>query len=371
MLVAALTAVCYARRWNRPDAGWRAPDVLDNAYTYSVDLFSRAGLPGLTEVTVWDDDVTPGYSTYRVSGITPLAILSPYTYTAPLRDEFRIVAAQAFALWREYGFATNQHYISYAQGCNVGGSYSGVCCHSSGAVYQDAGSRKYIIGHELGHCLFKAHNGGSGCDIDYAGDSDADGCDDVMEETLPACASQQACGFAIGVSNTTAGGHQMNSREYQSSAIYEGFAHFYAAHTWNNATSDCKFQYYKGRLNWDGDGSTSVDERDWNLLLDCEDGLPTFGVDGAGYLEDYCGTSPLNRGVEYDWLRMFWDLRTDESVAFDDVLDILVDAECDNWNDTENIPVADRPWERLEASATDNFLATPWASAATQNGVDH
>lgn len=348
---------------------------LDNAYDYTMTVYSSAGMAGPTTVDVFDDDATPALDSYSVTGITPLLVLPTRTYTVPLSNRFRILAAEAFALSREHGYATNEHYISYAQACNTGSGFNGVCCHSSGAVYQGTGHRKYIIGHELGHCLFKAHNGGLGCDIDYGPDADADNCDDVMEETFSSgeyCASQQACGFgSSALTDGTAGGHQMNSREYQSSAVYEGFAHFYAAHTWNDANSDCKFYYYKSKLNWNANSVIEAGESSWNLHLDCEGGLTAYGVDGAAYLEDYCGTSSLNRGVEYDWLRMFWDLRTDEGVAFDDIVEILADANCNSWNDTELLPVEDRPWERLNESAYDNLLSKEWTFAATTNGVDH
>lgn len=68
---------------------------------------------------------------------------------------------------------------------------------------------------------------------------------------------------------------------------------------------------------------------------------------------------------------MLWDLHTDEGVAFDDIMEIVADADCDTWAASSFLPASARPWERLVASAAANYLSAEWAAAGSDNGVDH
>jgi hypothetical protein len=142
----------------------------------------------------------------------------------------------------------------------------------------------------------------------------------------------------------------MSSKEYQSCALTEGVAHFFSAATWNDFSSqtDCLFQYW--------DGST----------IDCEAGLSTDWP--VAYMETLCSTSSnTNRGVELDWLRQMWDVKTDGTGPFfGDLLDWLLTAYVYGffgWGD---------PYGQLEDSsdAFGGALNSNWDNAKSVNGID-
>lgn len=91
----------------------------------------------------------------------------------------------------------------------------------------------------------------------------------------------------------------MMSHEDSRCALSEGFAHFYAADTWNNHyETDCKYEYYKDELR-NGDNTPAID---------CELSDSNFPTNALGSV---CGSwLQANHGTELDWLRTFWDMHT-------------------------------------------------------------
>lgn len=75
--------------------------------------------------------------------------------------------------------------------------------------------------------------------------------------------------------------------------------------------------------------------------------------------------------MEYDWLRTFWDLRTDYSISFDLLMAALVASDPDTWNAKDSGAAADFPFARMQAGAlAEGFLAN-FNTCAGDNGVDH
>lgn len=184
---------------------------------------------------------------------------------------------------------------------------------------------KYVIVHEMGHALLKKAKGQnqSGSDLNL---------------------------LEAGHDCPQGPGHLMNSKEYLPAAIWEGFAHYYAAVIWNrDSEEDCRFQYYKD-LDWSLD--TVVDWTDsTHNYIDCEHGLHDGAITVSNW--DYYGNGPGHgptcegpidayRGTPYDWLRFFWDLTTQQDtgingLSFTQVVNLLVEAEVGHgWDNTSD-----------------------------------
>lgn len=143
------------------------------------------------------------------------------------------------------------------------------------------------------------------------------------------------------------------SKEYQSCAFNEGFAHFYASAAWNDVTeSDCYMD------------SIGVG------LVDCEIKRtpPQAEVDWAvRYMETQLSAPFGGYGVKLDWWRMFWDVRTDYyGLDFEEMADWMSSA--DTWTDTT-------VYDELEAEASqigNPFYGSSWTAASdTSNGINY
>src|SRR5690606_11383649 len=113
--------------------------------------------------------------------------------------------------------------LPFETDCDPCGNGSG-SCERGGDIHlsENGADRRFVVVHELGHALEHFATGGGS--IKKYGSSTA-GC-----ETDPGRS------------------HEMNSREWQSAAIGEGWAHFYAAVAFNYiGESDCGFVYYKSQ----------------------------------------------------------------------------------------------------------------------------
>lgn len=250
----------------------------------------------------------------------------------PIGRHWNIAAAAGYTQYRRRGGLTGETYILYDEECDGGGS-----CNDGGEIYlsPDVGAvRKYVIAHEMGHALAAELENGTYANFDYT-------------------ASLGGC-YTVATRD-----HEINSKEYQSAAANEGFAHFYSAVVFNDDTeTDCHVEYYK-TVDWDLDGT--VDDQ----TTDCESGP----VNGADYLGDSCIGTITNRGVEYDWLRFWWDLTTDEGVYFTDCGHIWDRANPWSWNATGDSTGLNYPATRLrDAADTEGFL-TEWDAKDNFNGV--
>lgn len=121
-------------------------------------------------------------------------------------------------------------------------------------------------------------------------------------------------------------GHSQLSKEYQSAAATEGFADFYSAWLWNRKTeSDCVYdRHYDSDFDLDG----NLDNQFTNRWVNCEgDPFLYDTVPGAApfnmnrdWMESVmnnttvCNGISTNRSTQYDWLRYWWDMLTDEGI---------------------------------------------------------
>jgi hypothetical protein len=164
----------------------------------------------------------------------------------------------------------------------------------------DSGQRrKFLIGHEVGHWLHHQWVGGWIIDSAYAATMY-----DVDDVTATACDS-----FAANVP----GKHAMRSQEHQTGAYLEGFAHYLSALAYNSHNeTDGWFKYYK---------DTTTPNYTYDLIdIEAVGGSPAGGAvswmragSGCDCEASYLGCEGY--GVEMDWLRQFWDYRTNASPA--------------------------------------------------------
>jgi hypothetical protein len=153
--------------------------------------------------------------------------------------------------------------------------------------------------------------------------------------------------------------HSMASREYQSCAFAEGFAHFYATDAFNSHDSEqAAFNYYKDEF---GLGMP---------VVDVEHGYvdnSQFGAFPDAFMESRaCGTAWSGRGVELDWLRTFWDMHADGStpISFSAITAWIDGASA--WGDEDTFSKLDSA-----ANAVGGSLNSTWDTYSSHNGIDH
>jgi hypothetical protein len=130
----------------------------------------------------------------------------------------------------------------------------------------------------------------------------------------------------------------------------EGFADFYAADVWNDHDqTDCQYQV----------GSAGYD---------CEDGTGTSFSNG--WLESQCATTHDNRGVELDWMRVFWAVHTMGAApdpGFSEIVDWINDATLEtgwgSWSSTVT------PFSKLHAALPVGDIASHWYSAKATHHI--
>jgi hypothetical protein len=230
----------------------------------------------------------------------------------------------------------------------------------------DTGVRKkYVIAHELGHMLeFKLHCDDAGVNCDGSGpyrlQADYNASDDDCDGGVPQSS------------------HTYNSKEYQSAAAIEGWAHYVAAFSFNHpGGSTCRMQPTRD-VEWNYTSSA------WDEPFSCE-GAETGGdFGGAEYTEppisvtgrdvygQFCEASKFvddNRGLEYDWLRFWWDFNQASGFGFIKATDVVVEMGSDDWCADDSCAISDLPASRLE----DAMTTLGWSSlynSISDNGVD-
>lgn len=211
-------------------------------------------------------------------------------------------------------------------------------CLSGGIVYINPThyDRKFLVAHELGHAL--VHHW-----VNYSPSSDY--------------------GQNTGGANcTTPAGmhHALHSKEYQSAALTEGFAQFYATAAWNFETETAAwFRYYKDDYK---NGSVTV--------VNVENG-DTGGA--TAYLETQCTGTSDGRGVELDWMRALWDYRTNagDAPSHYEILRQLKNGVIGGlWGDTTAYDAFTAGVLEYDQQHGTDFHAR-WLEMATFNGVDH
>ncbi len=165
--------------------------------------------------------------------------------------------------------------------CNGGGS-----CQPNNFVQMEPGktNRKFLVGHEVSHWI---HRRWTGDDMGYFNDS------------WSANSADADCAF-LGV-----GSHAMRSKERAAGGFIEGFAHYLTALAWNrHDQTGGIFKYYKEVADPPYD---DLEADNWIVDLDGIGGNPSGGV--SNWMANMCFVSD-GHSVEMDWLRFFWDYRT-------------------------------------------------------------
>lgn len=324
---------------------------LDSTRSYRVKAKSSAYVSGVY-LHAYDDDTSPA-SLYTVF-YTAFVPSSSTTYDLDIPDTDNrnvLLSVATWAMSRGHGMSTPVTIDFYS----TGGSSSGPH-HDMGDVYYNTTSaRKYIITHEIGHAI--AFNVDEGAEPNFSYDAAENYCD------------------GDGAAEDS---HGQVSKEYQSAAAVEGWGDFYSAITWNTtADSDCFYgRHYSSDFDLDFEDDNSG-------TVDCEGRPVATGIEsyvsGRDWLADLvaaadpmgCTTPMPNRGVQYDWLRFFWDMTTDEGVSYADLVDLWDAMDARSFDDNGSTStVTDDPTERLLQAAALLGL-TPEYANQMDNGVDH
>lgn len=169
------------------------------------------------------------------------------------------------------------------------GSGSGSCQEGDLLWIQDADAgarRKFLVGHEIGHWFHAKHIGDNSLI--------ANGLDPYSDLGAGPCTS-----------DGVPGAHALRSREYQLGAYLEGFAHFLSALAYNDHTQTTGwFRYYKDWSSWYDFDTVDLEATSSNPAGGANDWL--HASSGCQCLGGGCSS----RGTEIDWLRFFWDYRT-------------------------------------------------------------
>ena len=212
--------------------------------------------------------------------------------------------------------------------------------------------RTVVIAHEIGHFVGYQNDETTGASFSYW--AAEDGCDGDGKPQ---------------------GKHGNVIKEYQSAAVVEGFADFFAAWLWNRKTEyDCDFERsYASDFDLNGSDDSDVYSCEGKPVstlpgwVSSHDWLEDAIVQGAGS----CSGTLSNRGTQYDWLRFFWDMLTDESVPPADIAGLYDEMDPKTFDATGSTPLgSDDPVQRLTTACAAMSLSSECA-AQDYNGQDH
>ena len=309
--------------WSRPfsgyayDTGYTPYFSVDPTVTYIVDMYSMSRINGndivVKKCSIRACDASEAEMGADTSGFSwhiyhaaerKFEFSSTYYINSGYSDvTSNIIASATYSIYRHKGYQTGKDYlVLHNNGIYIygwGNEHSTLLKQVH--IKSDYGhQRKYILAHEMGHAfVFQANN----------------------ETSLGAYTGYNATGTMCEWSSS--GSHSIASKEKQSGALNEGWAHFFAASTWNNMSeSDCKFKYYKNDIDHDADG-TPIDKP----TIDCEypDFQGSYPIIHRQWLNNYCSHDDETYANEWDWLMTFWDLVSEYSyVDYMDVVNMLV-----------------------------------------------
>ncbi len=349
-----------------PDPGCTDTLTLDSTRSYDIKVKSYAQVNGNTMWVYTDDTLASIYAT-GPGTYAPTASGTVNISTPGGTEQWNIANAIGHAMWRRDGGMTGETFNFANEAGPNGTEYirGDAGDPDDDFVYVSSGGNdnKYMIVHEFGHLVAAQANDGGPPDNDDGGVSYYD-------------ADEEEC-FSLGIDEES---HSMNSKEYQGAASWEGIAHYYAAVAFNDTTeSDCVFVCYKD-TDWDLDELYESSQEEAEFAVSCEDG-PTVAPDDA-YMNSYCSGTFANRSTEYDWLRFFWDLDTDQALTYSTVLSIWDAADPDDWTFTGIVahnhddlypcnPTPTYPMDRLRCGANLLGKLTQWDAEDAENGVEH
>jgi hypothetical protein len=312
-----------------------------------------------TEARAYDDDTTPDFGTVvHYTGLSP-GIGGTRTLLLPDTDmRYVMLSVASWSLFHSgtsLGLPTSSVVNMYNNGTGFSGGPNGLHIPGTNRL-------KFVIAHEIGHVVGGIRDGNTGPNFDYSAGADG-GCP---------------------VGGTA---HTRHSKEFQSAVAVEGWASFFSESMWNSGLeSDCVYDN-QFLTDWDLDG-TSDDTVGTGIpvagYMNCE-GIPVPGVaswvTARDYLSDMvdaadpagCGGTKVNRGTEYDWMRFFWDMRTDEGVVLSTLVDLYDDMNPHTWDENGGTTTtSDDPTARLSSAASGLGTTVYNAYLAQKNdGVDH
>ncbi len=257
-------------------------------------------------------------------------------FYGPASSVSNLIAIGNFALYwfdRHAGnrIATNHTVTLYNQACP---SIPNNSCNGFGGqlyIHPNSNQRKFLIAHEVGHQMYFMHrNDGSfgsfNCGENIGG---------------------SACTYSTGASDNE---HSLHSKEWQSCALSEGFAHFVAADVFNNhAQTGAHFHYYK-------DG--------YPASVNVENG-PTGG--DTAFMEANCSGSDTGYGVELDWMRALWDYHTNSGSKPNHASIMSQIESAHNHHAFSHGSAYFRLWDAADQAGFGNR----WQDMSEHNGIDH
>jgi hypothetical protein len=299
-----------------------------------------------------------------ITGAPPSPYPVPHSLGGDTADAFRLSMIGAYALYRHAGGESGNVYVILTG--TIGGVPITESEYSGGYVKIEPGddAAKFVVAHELGHNL--------------------------VDEVVGSFATSPNYSLDIGVRCDAPNRHRMKSIEYQSAALAEGVADFYAADVFNDHYDTVGALRY-----WGADAPSCTSTTPPQLLnrvptVDIEAGGPgdssnprhNTAVSPSGcsssflvdlypqcYMETVCdGLESLSindRGTEVDWMRTFWDMHTASSpVSFNAIMDLLRVAGA-VWLGVEHDKIDDA------ADAIGGNTNTQWDGSSHYNGIDH
>ncbi|MBN2799937.1 MAG: hypothetical protein JXX28_12395 [Deltaproteobacteria bacterium] len=376
---------------------------------HRVRLYGDAEVDG-NRVKVWGADVQaeswelddgdfdePVYDQDYIWYPSTLPLVSTGYLTTQGEPAWHIAAVVGHALRRDNGGITGQTFRLIYDDAENSSAHSERGRIRIGGEHSD---KKTVIAHELGHAL-QAFARGSTEALDVESNHDYS-----LGLVNDACTSGMWA---------DASGHRYNSREYQSAAVHEGFAHFYAALAFNRDDEyNCSFKPYRD-VDWNNDGyftfnaDLCCDGKDdgntcgtWSPTQTCYyPDMPETSVDHTGPVS--CETTPAYYGVTelqppthdhltyctdlsrsglvrmwpdgtpYDWMRFFWDVHTNTGgISLEQILQVYGAAGANNWIATSPAWYQhsdDYPAARLLLAAEDQGVGVIWEAQGTWNGV--
>jgi hypothetical protein len=241
----------------------------------------------------------PGQTYSAYWGNQTLGATNYYVLDGAVSDRWTTVGVAAFGLYRwTNGVNDATVSIGFSEGdCGDSGSTHGDAenyIESSNShlmrVGRCAGSgtetrQKMLVTHELGHAMARLRYGYDGNDSP------------LNDDYNPPAGKPAEC--------VNVGGYDMTSLEWNSLTFKEGFADFYSARVWNDASSRGSYSRF----------GTPVDLEVW----DADFGENTPG----GYAFNVCVSAADGVSTRQDYLRFFWDLHTAACASQPSQLDLL------------------------------------------------
>jgi hypothetical protein len=316
---------------------------LSTTRSYTVTVKSDFLVSNNNQVVVYDDPTSPAFFEWSAAAMKPTASgtkTNTWTYSAtsaPYVSNLLAVAHRAIDI--QSAGVTDDLFVFFHDPCPGG---TGSCLSSTTldaahpswpTVYisdvENAQRSKFVVAHEIGHLVGAMRDehkrvAGQNDDAEY-----------TTDPTLSVCA--------------TGSGHDIESEEWQNTAMNEGLAHFYAAALWNDADpTECDFGRWKPTRE-----ITACDESE-------------------GWLEDTCyggATVSSHTANEGDWLSFWWRMHAQEGYSVTELLDAWDAADPSSWSSAAR--GFDTYSDLRAGGVAAGIDSAVWDSVAGTVGVDH